>query len=176
MAKLTNVDNGSQSDKRTDFDTQAHRKFCCNEPATDKQAGKKGRGKWKKRKGGEWATTSSECPGDRQRLTGIQQLVIRCCTDSWGRTGLGSRHGAGVDHDKRCLTKFNNRWQLQFTAWQRRPGHLCKYRNYNNDVQPDSPSTTCIAEQSNSPRLAPRLTDLEGEKEVCRGRGEKGAE
>lgn len=93
MAKLTNVDNGSQSDKRTDFDTQAHRKFCCNEPATDKQAGKKGRGKWKKKKGGEWATTSSECPGDRQRLTGIQQLVIRCCTDSWGRAGLGSRRG-----------------------------------------------------------------------------------
>lgn len=163
MAKLTNVDNGSQSDKRTDFDTQAHRKFCCNEPATDKQAGKKGRGKRMKEEGGEWATTSSECPGDRQRLTGIQQLVIRCCTDSWGRTGLGSRHGAGVDHDKRCLTKFNNRWQLQFTAWQRRPGHLCKYRNYNNDVQPDSPSTTCIAEHSNSPRLAPRLTELEGE-------------
>lgn len=96
MAKLTNVDNGSQSDKRTDFDTQAHRKFCCNEPATDKQAGKKGRGKWKKKKGAEWATTSSECPGDRQRLTGIQQLVIRCCTDSWGRdTGLGSRRDWG---------------------------------------------------------------------------------
>lgn len=45
MAKLTNVDNGSQSDKRTDFDTQAHRKFCCNEPATDKQAGMGSRGR-----------------------------------------------------------------------------------------------------------------------------------
>lgn len=46
---------------------------------------------------------------------------------SWGCAGVecdrgGSEaKGSSVDHDKRCLTKFNNRWQLQFTAWRRRP-------------------------------------------------------
>lgn len=130
MAKLTNVDNGSQSDKRTDCDTQAHRKFCCNEPATSSTAWQ---GKGEEEEGSSSkGNRCSDCPDDwRHRLTGTQQLVIRCCTEhlgsTWGcaasesakRGGGASR--ASVDHDKRCLTKFNNRWQLQFTAWRRRP-------------------------------------------------------
>lgn len=131
MAKLTNVDNGSQSDKQTDFDTQAHRICCCIEPATYSSTTRRlvlaggGRG--------------CKCPGDSSwRLGALRTAVVGHCEWAWAWAWEGAPCqlcGATVDHDKRCLTKFNNRWQLQFTGWQCRR-HLCKYRNYNNDVQP----------------------------------------
>jgi len=40
---------------------------------------------------------------------------------SW-RSGVGwsgEYENRMTDHDKRCLTSFNNHWQLQFAVWRR---------------------------------------------------------
>lgn len=108
MAKLTNVDNGSQSDgdDRLWYASAAEVQL-------------------------QWA-------GDRGPRTKDEDEKVamswRQANNSW-RLDEGSSWRSGVgwsgeyenrmtDHDKRCLTSFNNHWQLQFAVW-RRPGDIC---------------------------------------------------
>lgn len=70
--------------------------------------------------------------GGNVLATGQQQLAIRRRKQlaewsgvEWSGVGWsGEYENRMTDHDKRCLTSFNNHWQLQFAVW-RRPGDIC---------------------------------------------------